>query len=331
MLNITITQISNKIDGTQYILYTEWTNTCFKIILLQPSAAPLMGEMLTNDINFYSEQHSKSFNEYLKETKDAFSGKNTEIQYFLQDNKFEWRKNNRWILGKITVCPISNIIDISETLYGILEQQQQLQEIISKLRIENDLLTNTKNELFVNLEKMTKIKIDMEKELYKKFILILNAKKKKIRELENSLKNAKRTQKSVYDTSTDQSEDSDMDSKSAKNVKSKLKEAVSNKRTDQSEDSDNENQDSFYTTRKRSKLTDKDFVNELEATTSTAIEKQNYSENTTNKKTNSVLNTSASSNESECELVLRMPETNTNKLILSNIDFKEESEEELFS
>ncbi|KAI4488439.1 hypothetical protein M0802_011612 [Mischocyttarus mexicanus] len=297
MLNITITQISNEINGIKYILYTEWKNTCFKIILLESSGAPLMGEMLANDINFYSKEHSKSFKEYLNETKDVFSGKNTEIQYFIEDNNFEWRKNNKWILGKITVRSMSNIMVVSETLYGILEQQQQLQEIISKLRIENDLLTNTKNKLSNDIEEMINRKIDMEKELYKKFILILNAKKKKIRELENSLKNTKRTKNSIYDTNTDQS-DSDSGNKNTKNaiVRNSKKDKSS---IDQNENSDDDSKDSSYFPCKRSKFTGKNFVNEMEATTSKTIRRQNDSKNVSNKKINSMFNISESSNESE--------------------------------
>ncbi|XP_043673087.1 uncharacterized protein LOC122631450 isoform X1 [Vespula pensylvanica] len=332
MLDITIAQILNEIDQIQYILYTEWTSTYFKIMLFKSSAVPLMGEMLTNDINYYSQEHSKSFNEYLKETKDAFSGKNTDIQYFLQDNKFEWRRNKRWILGKITVCPISNIIAISETLYGLLKQQQHLQEIISKLKTENELLINTKKELSVDIEEMIKMKTNMEKELYKKFILILNAKKKKIRELENSFKSTERAQKSIYDVSTDQSsEDSDMDDKSTKNIELHLEEPESDKCMDQSEDSDKESKESFYVSHKRNKFTNRNTVNEMEATTSTTI-KQNYFDNIPNKKMKCISTTSSvSSNESECEFELRMPETCTIKSNVSHLDFAEESEEELFS
>lgn len=45
MLDITIAQILNEIDQIQYILYTEWTSTYFKIMLFKSSAVPLMGEV----------------------------------------------------------------------------------------------------------------------------------------------------------------------------------------------------------------------------------------------------------------------------------------------
>lgn len=283
--------------------------------------------MLTNDINYYSQEHSKSFNEYLKETKDAFSGKNTDLQYFLQDNNFEWRKKERWILGKITVCPISNIIAISGTLHGVLKEQQRLQEIISKLTKENKLLTNSKKELSIDIEEMIEMKTNMEKELYEKFILLLNAKKKKIRELKDNYKNTEHAQMSVFDVSTDPSEDSDTDDKSTKNIELHLERPVPD--MDQSEDSDKESKESFYVPRKRSKFTNRDIVNEMEPTTSTTIEKQNYFDTILKEKMKCVSTTSSvPSSESECEFELQMSETCSND---QNLDFVEESEEELFS
>lgn len=46
MSDITIAQILNEIDQIEYILYTEWKSTCFKIMLLKSSAVPLMGEVI---------------------------------------------------------------------------------------------------------------------------------------------------------------------------------------------------------------------------------------------------------------------------------------------
>ncbi|XP_047361761.1 DNA repair protein XRCC4-like [Vespa velutina] len=329
MSDITIVQILNEIDQIQYILYTEWKSTCFKIMLFKSSAVPLTGEMPENDINYYSQEHSKSFNEYLKETKDIFSGKNTDIQYFFQDNKFEWRRNKRWILGKITIFPISNIVLISEILYDILKQQQHLQKVISELRKENDLLKDNNKELSVNIEEMIEMKTNMEKELYKKFILILNAKKKKIRELEDSLKNTKYEQKSLFDVSTDQSEDSDTDDKSAKNIELHVGKPISYRCMNKNKDSDKKSKKSFYVPHKGSKLNSRSIVNEMEATTSRTTEKQNYFDSIRNEKMKSVSRTSSkSSNDSEDEFELRLSETCTDK---HNLDFTEELEEELFS
>lgn len=46
MSDITIAQILNEIDHIEYILYTEWKSTCFKIMLLKSSAVPLTGEVI---------------------------------------------------------------------------------------------------------------------------------------------------------------------------------------------------------------------------------------------------------------------------------------------
>lgn len=339
MLDITISQIVNEIDQSEYVLYMEWTNQSFKVILFKSSMEPLFGEMLDNDINFYSKEHSKSCDEYLKETRDALSGKDTEIQYFLQDNKFEWRRNKKWILGKIVVHPASDTLVISEALYNLVKWQQQLQEVLSKLRKENESLLERNKDLCLDIEKMIKMKTDMEKELYQKFILILNAKKDKIRKLENLLSNKKNKKETVFDASTDQSEDSDLEQKTVKaesNVnkevpaissKKRVQKLMSYESTDESENSDTEDKQSFHVSSKKSKFViSNDFENEIKGTAGTSEKIQKIIPK------NAKLVSSISSNESECELDLKIPESCTiNKSSIGHLEFEEESEEELFS
>ncbi|KMQ93770.1 dna repair protein xrcc4 [Lasius niger] len=61
---------------------------------------------------------------------------------------------------------------------------------------------------------MINIKDNMEKDLYMRFLLLLNAKKKRIRELQKALNSNKQTTKSVYEETTDdESEKSDVEGK----------------------------------------------------------------------------------------------------------------------
>ncbi|KAK2582919.1 hypothetical protein KPH14_008986 [Odynerus spinipes] len=331
MLDVTISQILNEVDQTEYVLYTEWTSTSFKIMLFKSSAVPLMGEMLDSDINYYSDEHSKSRDKYLEETKNAFSGKDTEIQYFLQDNKFEWRRNKKWILGKITVRSVSNVVVISETLYELLKRQQHLQEVLSKLRKENESLMDAKKELCVDIEEMIKIKTNMEKELYQKFMLILNAKKKKIRELQNLLKKKENGQKTIFDAPTDESEDSDMEEKNMKNrlnIKKRVQKRLSHESTDYSEDSDIDEQKSKIPLKKSKSTINDNFENEMKQTASTSKEMH---ETIPNDLRHVPVASLVSSSESECELELKIAESGMATTDVSHLDFEEESEEELFS
>ena len=60
---------------------------------------------------------------------------------------------------------------------------------------------------------MIDIKTTMEQDLTKKFLLLLNSKKKKLRELENALNQKQNTEKSIFDARTDESESEDENNK----------------------------------------------------------------------------------------------------------------------
>lgn len=53
MLNVSVSQLVNQVDKSNFTLYTEWEDTHFKIILLRPCTIPLNGEVC-NLINIYS-------------------------------------------------------------------------------------------------------------------------------------------------------------------------------------------------------------------------------------------------------------------------------------
>lgn len=52
MINVSVSQLVNQVDKTNFTLYAEWEDTHFKIILLRPCTIPLSGEVY-NLINIY--------------------------------------------------------------------------------------------------------------------------------------------------------------------------------------------------------------------------------------------------------------------------------------
>lgn len=52
MINVSVSQLVNQVDKSNFTLYTEWEDTYFKIILLKPCTTPLSGEVC-NLINIY--------------------------------------------------------------------------------------------------------------------------------------------------------------------------------------------------------------------------------------------------------------------------------------
>ncbi|XP_028049996.1 DNA repair protein XRCC4 isoform X2 [Monomorium pharaonis] len=177
--------------------------------------------MHVENANYFLNHLDESFKTYLEKTKDAFSGKNADIQFFLQDDTFTWKQQNILTRGKIAVHSLSNILILSDTLKKSLELYQKCQEQALTLESENERLNKANTKLITDIEEMINVKITMEKDLYMKFLTLLNTKKKKIRELKQALDNTKKTTKSVYDETTDdESEESEIESKKIHNTES---------------------------------------------------------------------------------------------------------------
>ncbi|XP_076280916.1 uncharacterized protein LOC143209323 [Lasioglossum baleicum] len=207
MTKVNTYEIFNQADDKFYTLYIEWLNVHFEVILLEPSMLPLNGKMDTEDIKCFSKELSKSVEDYMQETKEIFSGKRKEIKFLIDENRIEW-KNNLWILGKIDLNPVSDIKIISESFQRSLKFYQGIQKELTSMGEENKTLIEKNIKLQSDIDKMIEAKIVMEQDMYKKFILLLNSKKKKIQELE--CKKEQNTKESIYDAPTDESEESDV-------------------------------------------------------------------------------------------------------------------------
>lgn len=168
--------------------------------------------MNAEDIEFFCDELSKSSNEYLQDTKEILCGKDKEIQFFIKNEIFEWKKNV-WTLGRIKLSSISDVKIISEGFQKSLKFYQDIQDKVDILEKENKILTDEKNKLSSDIEKMIETKTAMEQDLYSKFILILNSKKEKLRELESMVKERQKPSESVFDACTDESEGSDNENK----------------------------------------------------------------------------------------------------------------------
>ncbi|KAG5326510.1 XRCC4 protein, partial [Acromyrmex heyeri] len=240
MINASVSQLVNQVDKSNFTLYTEWEDTSFKIIVLRPCILPLSGEMHIESANYFLNHLDESFETYLEKTKQAFSGKNADIQFFLQDESdgttFTWKQQNVLTRGEIAMHSLSNILILSDTLKQSLELYQQYQERTLALEKENKYLKKSNTELIVDLEEIINKKNTMEKDLNMKFLLLLNTKKKKIRELQEALNNTKKTTtKSAYnETTDDESDGSDIKSKKMHDTKpSKLKKQKMDYKNDQ--------------------------------------------------------------------------------------------------
>nr|XP_012231425.1 PREDICTED: DNA repair protein XRCC4-like isoform X2 [Linepithema humile] len=179
-------------------------------------------EMHTENANYFLKHLDESFETYLEKTRHAFSGANADIYFFLEDYTFTWKQQNILIRGEIAVQPLSNLLVISDTLMQLSELYEKCQEQIQTLEKENDGLKKTNTKLITDIEEMIDIKNIMEKDLYTKFLLLLNTKKKRIRELQKVLNSKEQTTRSVYEETTDdESQGSDIESKKIYNTNAK--------------------------------------------------------------------------------------------------------------
>lgn len=174
--------------------------------------------MHIENANYFLNHLDESFETYLEKTKHAFSGKNVDIQFFLQDDTFTWKQQNILTRGEIAVHSLSNILILSDTLKQSLELYQKCQEQALTLENENKHLNEANAKLIAQIEEMINKKTAMEKDLYTKFLLLLNSKKKRIREL---LQDKSKKTKSVYEETTDdESEESGIENKTVHDTQS---------------------------------------------------------------------------------------------------------------
>ncbi|XP_078038518.1 uncharacterized protein LOC144470836 isoform X2 [Augochlora pura] len=164
--------------------------------------------MDTKDIEYFCDQLSKSFEGYVQETKEIFSGKSKEIQFLIDNTALQW-KNNLWILGRIDLNPVSNIKMISECFKQSLQFYGGIQEKLSNIEQKNKELLEENAKLKSDIDIMLTTKSVMELNLYKNFLLLLNSKKKKMHEMKCGIKQEQNTKDSVFDASTDEDEESD--------------------------------------------------------------------------------------------------------------------------
>ncbi|KOC63529.1 hypothetical protein WH47_02925 [Habropoda laboriosa] len=216
MIKVTAREIFNQVDNKCHTLYIEWFNSHFKVMLLKSTVSPLYGEMSIKDVNYFCRELSKSTDEYLKETERILCREDKEIIFFIQDKTLEWKKNV-WTLGRIELHPILDIKVVCESFQQLLKFYQSSQDKLNMLEEENKNLIDVNKELSLKIEKMIEIKTSMEQNLYKKFIMILNLKKRKVAELEDAIKENPNTKESIFDIYTDESEESEKEEHAANN------------------------------------------------------------------------------------------------------------------
>ncbi|XP_015584887.1 uncharacterized protein LOC107262826 isoform X2 [Cephus cinctus] len=212
MKDITVCEIDlNGLEANRITLWTQWFEDHFKVVLLPSNNVPLSGEVTTEQIDYFA-ANDKSCNtrdEYIQKTRNILSGRNSGVyQFSLQNAKFRWTEG-MWDRGIVEVTPC-NIEEFSKVLEKFLVQYRSMEESVNKLESENIHLKQMYMKLNDSLESISTRKEELERILLQKFLLLINSKKKRIRELEEAAKKRPREDNSIYDTSTDDGESSDV-------------------------------------------------------------------------------------------------------------------------
>lgn len=160
------------------------------------------GKLNEQDFGEWSERTKLSPSDYRSQTMKALSGESFNGRKFEYDVQEEggngsvvltWKRilddeDIKLQLGSVNLRPE---LDLAKSTSHILESSiqltNQLQDNIQQLTDERDRLTSEHAVALKRLEKFVSIKEDTEKDLFSKFVVVINDKKAKIRELKRKL------------------------------------------------------------------------------------------------------------------------------------------------
>ncbi|XP_016842873.1 DNA repair protein XRCC4 [Nasonia vitripennis] len=203
----TIRAVNKSVDSgkEELVISTEWSDDKVKIIILRDSNTPLVGEAQFDDFMKYAKSFDKPLEQYIDELKNYLSHKNVDVEFYLKDEKFFWKKK-KWALGQITVKAVTDAGVIAAYTMRLGEDYASSKVNESRLEKDNEDLRNANSELIDQLNVMVTLKNKVETALYKKCTLLINTKKEKIRQLKSKVK-VMNSNNRVYDAPTDESED----------------------------------------------------------------------------------------------------------------------------
>ncbi|XP_046627384.1 DNA repair protein XRCC4-like [Neodiprion virginianus] len=202
--------VINKYENQLMTLFIEWLDTGLKITIFPDSDSnPLIGEMGLEEIDNFAKELSKTRIEYLSGTREALSGRDESVQFFFKDSKLRWKRGT-WNQGLIGVksTPLAQVFP--DILKKFVLHNRQLESSVERLETEVREVKTSRQRLEEKLEETVTLKNEMEKDLYSKFIIVLNLKKAKIRELQSKTRDkAEPKDEEVFQAQTDDSDASE--------------------------------------------------------------------------------------------------------------------------
>ncbi|XP_051153364.1 uncharacterized protein LOC127276762 [Leptopilina boulardi] len=201
-----VNKFFNSANGSQdsFILCSEFLRYRIRVLILRNNNYPLIGDVTTSELwEMARESFPGNEDDFHAETKKALSGKGKDYKFYMEETMLKWELG-LWTRGSIKLFAEADIINFSDVILTTLEGFIKNQLISSSVDEENKKLLDENESFKCQLEEMLKLK-DLEKHMLTKFILILNEKKKHIRELVREIEMLKeKYEPSPYQLSTDE-------------------------------------------------------------------------------------------------------------------------------
>ncbi|KAK3730792.1 hypothetical protein RRG08_030632 [Elysia crispata] len=201
--NVTLCEIIHETgsEAKQIFLQTKLIdggNEGFDLIVLDGSSV-WEGSISEKALDRQSEVLKMDFNTYVKETTSALtnaSQSGTAFECIFKplghsSGQLSWKKipaqSIKFHLGSVDLKKVSKPGDkLASILSHCISSTQSLQAQILSLQSDNERLSQERQNALKRLDKCVSAKDELEKDLYSKFVEVLNSKKQKIRELEEN-------------------------------------------------------------------------------------------------------------------------------------------------
>ena len=281
----------------------------------------------------FARTFDKTLQQYLKEIEDIFSNIHEDIEFFLKNNEFYW-KRKKMLLGKIGVSPASQAKDlVVNFVLPLINNYDFTKDKLSELQKNNMDLENKMSEYVSKYKQLISKAAEMENKIYSCSVRLINSKtiENKTHKSKNEVKYSRNQdyssdKDSMYNEPTDVSDFEVDDQLENENMSSSHLKQLKNCIVNQPEKTKKDNQ--IGNEQKKKKI--EGSSGWICTSPKKNKEKGNAIEDlvvpSTSTKDNENSGTMTESQESEVELELKLDEDCT----ITNVS-SDESEEEMFS
>ncbi|KAH9519391.1 hypothetical protein Btru_075434 [Bulinus truncatus] len=172
----------------------------FNLILINGEEV-WQGSVSEDDLDQMSTKIKMDYDKFVSHTRAALTGditrnSNFECHFTKQGDKLAqimWKnildRNVKYHLGSTALKKCNDTPKkICDILSSCVANAHSQQEQIHSLELENERLSSERQIALKRLEKCVAVKVELEKDLYSKFVAVLNSKKERIRQLEEQIR-----------------------------------------------------------------------------------------------------------------------------------------------